>query len=231
MLFQFVLPIFFGNVAVLAAPVPLYGQCGGSGLFGMSGPRSWLDWVQWFYQAQPTNKPQSANKPQSVDKPQSTKSQSANKPQSVNKPQAAKPQSANKPWLTPREYRRLHRLHREKDLRSSFNDSPGLFTTAASQNLYDGQGSSGSYCGTGCGKCYNVTNLGYIAAPGQGDCTGAGQSITVMVTNLCPAAGNQQWCAQPTNRYNYPAHFDIMQASSSAGGPQGWSKCLSRVNS
>lgn len=108
---------------------------------------------------------------------------------------------------------------------------PGLFTTAASQNLYDGQGSSGSYCGTGCGKCYNVTNLGYIAAPGQGDCTGAGQSITVMVTNLCPAAGNQQWCAQPTNRYNYPAHFDIMQASSSAGGPQGWSKCLSRVNS
>ena len=101
---------------------------------------------------------------------------------------------------------------------------PGLFTAAASQNLFDGAGSTGSYCGTGCGKCYNVTNLGYIAATGEGDCTGAGQSITVMVTNLCPANGNQQWCAQPKNEYDFPAHFDIMQASSSAGGPMGWSK-------
>ena len=101
---------------------------------------------------------------------------------------------------------------------------PGLFTAASSQNLYDGEGSTGSYCGTECGKCYNVTNLGYIAAQGQGDCIGAGESITVMVTNLCPANGNQQWCAQPTNEYDFPAHFDIMQASSSAGGPMGWSK-------
>ncbi|KAK4695270.1 hypothetical protein P7C71_g2460, partial [Lecanoromycetidae sp. Uapishka_2] len=99
---------------------------------------------------------------------------------------------------------------------------PGLFTAASSQNLFDGAGSTASYCGTGCGTCYNVTNLGYIAAQGQGDCTGAGESITVMVTNLCPANGNQQWCAQPTNEYNYSAHFDIMQASSSAGGPMGW---------
>ena len=103
---------------------------------------------------------------------------------------------------------------------------PGLFTAAASQNLFDGEGSTGSYCGTGCGQCYNVTNLGYIAAQGQGDCTGVGESITVMTTNLCPANGNQQWCAQPTNEYDFPAHFDIMQASSSAGGPMGWSKSL-----
>ena len=106
---------------------------------------------------------------------------------------------------------------------------PGLFTAASSQNLYDGEGSTSSYCGTGCGKCYKVTNLGYIAFENQGNCTGAGESITVMVTNLCPANSNPQWCTQPTNQYDFPAHFDIMEAYKDAGGPMGWSKsCTSR---
>lgn len=40
----------------------------------------------------------------------------------------------------------------------------------------------------------------------------AGQSIIVMVTNLCPYNGNQQWCPNPgsTNQYGYSYHFDIM---------------------
>lgn len=101
---------------------------------------------------------------------------------------------------------------------SSWQASAGaqLFTAAGSQSLFD-SGSS-SWCGSGCGKCYKLTNVGAVAASGQGDCTGAGDSITVMVTNLCPANGNEQWCSQPSNQYGYGAHFDIM----SQGGPNGW---------
>ena len=104
---------------------------------------------------------------------------------------------------------------------AAWQASPGgtaIYTAAGSQNLFDGEGSSSSWCGSGCGKCYKLTNVGAIAASGQGDCTGAGQSITVMVTNLCPANGNAVWCSQPTNQYGYGAHFDIM----SQNGPEGW---------
>lgn len=31
-----------------------------------------------------------------------------------------------------------------------------------------------------------------------------------MVTNLCPAAGNEQWCKNNPNSYGYDAHFDLM---------------------
>ena len=95
--------------------------------------------------------------------------------------------------------------------------SPNLYTAAGSQNLF-APSSPSSWCGSGCGKCYTLTNAGAIAASGQGDCTGAGDTITVMVTNLCPANGNEQWCAQPENRYGFGAHFDIM----SQAGPAGW---------
>lgn len=90
-----------------------------------------------------------------------------------------------------------------------------IFTAAGSQNLFD-TGSS-SWCGSGCGTCYELTNTGSIAADGQGECTGAGETITVMITNLCPANGNAQWCSVP-DQYGFPAHFDIM----SQGGPMGW---------
>ena len=96
------------------------------------------------------------------------------------------------------------------------NPGSGLYTAAGSQNLFGG---SGSWCGSGCGTCYELTNTGSIAADGQGDCTGAGDTITVLVSNLCPANGNEQWCSVP-NQFSYPAHFDIM----SQDGPQGWSK-------
>ena len=96
-------------------------------------------------------------------------------------------------------------------------DGSTIFTAAGSQNLFGG---SGSWCGSGCGQCYELTNSGYIAAEGQGSCTGAGDTITVMITNLCPANGNAQWCSQPTDQYGYGAHFDIL----SQNGPAGWSK-------
>ncbi|KUL87514.1 hypothetical protein ZTR_04640 [Talaromyces verruculosus] len=57
--------------------------------------------------------------------------------------------------------------------------------------------------------------------PGSSPCNGcglggvAGESIIVMVTNLCPYNGNQQWCPQVggTNQYGYSYHFDIMAQS------------------
>ncbi|KAJ5488533.1 Endoglucanase-5 [Penicillium diatomitis] len=86
----------------------------------------------------------------------------------------------------------------------------GVYTAAGSQALYDTAGAN--WCGAGCGKCYKLTSTG---APPCTDCgTGgvAGKSIIVMVTNLCPYNGNQQWCPNPgaTNQYGYSYHFDIM---------------------
>ena len=43
----------------------------------------------------------------------------------------------------------------------------------------------------------------------------AGESIIVMITNLCPYNGNQQWCPPVggTNQYGYSYHFDLMAQS------------------
>jgi endoglucanase len=72
-------------------------------------------------------------------------------------------------------------------------------------------GGKRTWCGGGCGTCYILTNQGY-APPGQGTGAGAGENITVMITNLCPYAGNELWCPPKgqTNGYGYAAHFDIM---------------------
>jgi len=78
------------------------------------------------------------------------------------------------------------------------------YTAAAAPSIYG----SGSWCGTGCGKCYEI-------CPTCAGCSPSGRGapntncITVMVTNLCPTNGNQQWCAVP-NSYGYGAHFDLM---------------------
>ncbi|KAF8321546.1 hypothetical protein DL93DRAFT_1422191 [Clavulina sp. PMI_390] len=88
--------------------------------------------------------------------------------------------------------------------------STGVYTAAASQVFFDTGGSS--WCGAGCGTCYQLTNQGYSACSGCGTTAGANQTIIVMVTNLCPNNGNAQWCpvVGGTNQYGYSAHFDIM---------------------
>ncbi|KAF8321601.1 glycoside hydrolase [Clavulina sp. PMI_390] len=88
--------------------------------------------------------------------------------------------------------------------------SSGVYTAAGSQSLYDTGGSS--WCGAGCGTCYQLTNQGYSACSTCGTGAGSGQTITVMVTNLCPNNGNAQWCPKVggLNQYGYSAHFDIM---------------------
>ncbi|QKX54271.1 uncharacterized protein TRUGW13939_01356 [Talaromyces rugulosus] len=87
--------------------------------------------------------------------------------------------------------------------------SDNVYTAAGSQALFDTSGSS--WCGAGCGTCYNLTSTGSSACDGCGTGGVAGDSIIVMVTNLCPYNGNQQWCPQPgsTNEYGYGYHFDI----------------------
>ena len=107
------------------------------------------------------------------------------------------------------------------------NPGPHIYTAAASQFLFAGAGSTSSWCGSGCGTCYELTNIGKVATAGEGSCsTGSSTTITVMVTNLCPANGNQQWCGQETNEYGFAAHFDIM----SEQGPEGWGEFAGGVD-
>src|ERR1700761_4078480 len=67
-------------------------------------------------------------------------------------------------------------------------------------------------CGGGCGKCYNLTSTGSAPCSTCGTAEPAGESIIVMVTNLCPNNGNEQWCPSVggTNQYGFSYHFDIM---------------------
>ena len=89
----------------------------------------------------------------------------------------------------------------------------GFYTAAASQAIFDSAGST--WCGSGCGLCFQLTSTG-SAPSGQGTGGASGQSITVMVTNLCPNAGNAQWCPNPgsTNNYGFEYHFDLMASNS-----------------
>ncbi|KAJ5453452.1 Endoglucanase-5 [Penicillium daleae] len=86
----------------------------------------------------------------------------------------------------------------------------GVYTAAGSQAFFDTAGAS--WCGAGCGKCYNLTSTGESACSSCGTGGVAGESIIVMITNLCPYNGNQQWCPSvgSTNQYGYSYHFDIM---------------------
>jgi len=91
--------------------------------------------------------------------------------------------------------------------------SSGVYTAAGSQALYDS--SRLSWCGPGCGKCYQLTSTGSCPCSSCGSGGAAGQSIIVMVTNLCPNNGNAQWCPTVggTNQYGYSYHFDIIAES------------------
>ncbi|KAI1263722.1 glycoside hydrolase [Xylariaceae sp. FL1019] len=85
----------------------------------------------------------------------------------------------------------------------------GFYTAAASQALFDA--SESSWCGSGCGTCYQLTSTGSAPCSSCGTGGASGQSIIVMVTNLCPNNSNAQWCPSPggTNQYGYSYHFDI----------------------
>lgn len=89
-----------------------------------------------------------------------------------------------------------------------------LLTAAASAPIY-----SGDACGSACGTCYKLTNQGYGPVANSGASPAfKGDTVVVMITNLCPAADNQEWCSSP-NRYNYDQHFDM---GSDGNSPNGW---------
>jgi len=78
-------------------------------------------------------------------------------------------------------------------------------TAAASAPIFG----AGTWCGTGCGKCFKLTPTAVGASPlgrGAPNLT----PLVIKVTNLCPYGGNEQWCAYDINSYGYDAHFDIM---------------------
>jgi len=91
---------------------------------------------------------------------------------------------------------------------SAFAWQGQYYTAAASQAIYDEGGSS--WCGAGCGSCWQLTPTG--DCPTGGPCASQTNPITVMVTNLCPYNGNQQWCPNPgnANQYGYRQHFDLL---------------------
>jgi len=78
-------------------------------------------------------------------------------------------------------------------------------TAAASAPVFG----SGTWCGTGCGKCFRLTPTAVGVSP---DGTGAPNltPVVIKVTNLCPYTGNEQWCAYDVNSFGYEAHFDLM---------------------
>jgi len=78
-------------------------------------------------------------------------------------------------------------------------------TAAASPPVFG----AGTWCGSGCGKCFKLTPTAVGASPagtGAPDLT----SVVVKVTNLCPPGGNEAWCSYDVNSYGYDAHFDLM---------------------
>ncbi|KAL4899471.1 RlpA-like double-psi beta-barrel-protein domain-containing protein-containing protein [Aspergillus multicolor] len=95
----------------------------------------------------------------------------------------------------------------------SYGISKHVYTAAASQAIFDsGATDATHWCGSGCGKCFRLTSTGVSTCDTCGEGGEEGKSITVMVTNLCPFRGNEQWCPNPDelNPHGYGYHFDIM---------------------
>lgn len=94
-----------------------------------------------------------------------------------------------------------------------FYTQPG-FSAAVSQNLY-GVG-PGAGQGPGCGTCWKLT----AETDSSGNAlSNAGNSIVVMINNLCPADGNPL-CSQNslggTNQYGANVNFDLCRDSGAA---------------
>ena len=94
-----------------------------------------------------------------------------------------------------------------------FYTKPG-FSAAVSQNVYGAGPGQGQ--GPACGTCWRIT--------GQTDSSGnklsnAGNSIVVMVNNLCPRDGNplcSQGSLTDTNQYGANVNFDLCRDSGAA---------------
>jgi len=80
------------------------------------------------------------------------------------------------------------------------------YTAAGSPPIFG----SGTWCGSGCGSCYELTPTAVGASPIPSLGAPNLNSIVIKVTNLCPPDGNANWCSYDINEYGYDAHFDLM---------------------
>lgn len=86
------------------------------------------------------------------------------------------------------------------------------FTAAGSDSIFG----HGGWCGSGCGKCFKLTSLGY--APDGSGGGRKGDSIIVQVTDECPSGG--EWCTVP-NKYGFTYHFDLADCNRQISS-RGW---------
>ncbi|KAI0766504.1 endoglucanase V-like protein [Irpex lacteus] len=89
--------------------------------------------------------------------------------------------------------------------------------TAAINQLAFGS-APGSGAGDACGRCFALTGN---ADPYSPNYSGPfGKTIVVKVTDLCPIAGNQEWCGQTqsnrNNQHGEAFHFDICEDTGGA---------------
>jgi len=85
------------------------------------------------------------------------------------------------------------------------------FTAAMSQLSFGSEPGIGP--GDACGRCFAITGTKDPYSPAF---TGPfGQTIVVMVTDMCPLQGNQNWCGQttadPVNSFGTQVHFDLCE--------------------
>ncbi|KAF8817487.1 endoglucanase [Phlegmacium glaucopus] len=89
------------------------------------------------------------------------------------------------------------------------------FTAAMNQLAFGAPPGLGA--GDACGRCFSLTGTSDPYSPAF---TGPFNSIVVMVTDLCPIQGNEEWCGQstsnPINQHGKPFHFDICEDTGGA---------------
>jgi hypothetical protein len=68
------------------------------------------------------------------------------------------------------------------------------YTAAISQLAFGSAPGLGA--GDACGRCFSLTASADPYSPAY---TGPFKSVIVKVTDMCPAAGNEQWCGQTTS--------------------------------
>ncbi|OCH91482.1 hypothetical protein OBBRIDRAFT_834143 [Obba rivulosa] len=75
----------------------------------------------------------------------------------------------------------------------------------------------GDGAGDACGRCFTITGTEDPFTPSF---AGPFNNIVVKVTDLCPVAGNAEWCAQttanPENEHGEAVHFDICEDTGGA---------------
>ncbi|KAJ3890482.1 endoglucanase V-like protein [Lentinula edodes] len=89
------------------------------------------------------------------------------------------------------------------------------FTAAINQLAFGSVPGLGA--GDACGRCFALTGAADPYSPAY---TGPFNSIIVKVTDMCPVAGNEQWCGQttsdPINSFGTEFHFDICEDTGGA---------------